>query len=180
MAKKGGNWAIKPYTPILKHVNKQSFAAAVVDIAETISNPAYRESEYTGMVIAGIKVVPDPGNSAMAMGNDNYYYINQLQIGDRSAAPAVLDPDSPQLLSHFELQALVSGNAGKMWVSSPWYPDILWTSPVIVEEKYTIYHDASNISVFQSKDFFTIVYYQLAELGADIYNILLAQQTRTS
>jgi len=180
MGQRKPDLSIKPYTPILKHVNKQTFASTVADLGEAIPNPAYREGQYTGMLLRGIKVIADPGNSAMAMGNDNYYYVNQLQIGDRSASPAILDPDSPLLVSHFELQALVSSSSGKMWVSAPWYPDILWTTPVVVQDQFTIYQDATNIGVFQSKDFFTIVYYQLANIGADIYNVLLAQQTRTS
>ena len=169
----------KPYTGLLRHINKQTTAAAVVDIAEAIDNPAYREGAMTGMLIRAVKLIMDPGNSALGVDNSSYYMVSQLQVGDRSAAPSILDPDSPWLMSHYENQGALA-TYGRIVLTSPMYHDILKPEPVIVSREFTVYWDGTDAVNFQSKDVFTLVYYQNVEVHKDVYHRLLLDQTRTS
>lgn len=180
---------IKPIGVPMRHLNKVSFAAdSSTVIGEAVANPAYRESatnRYLGMLIHRIRVygkLTDMAADQQAAGN--YDFVSQLQTGDQSGTPAVMDLDNEFLFAHGSIAFRLSSGVGFQFMSPGVWPldlEPVKATPIIVTPEFTMVHDAVvNHAAFQNKEMNTVIEYQIVEVPDRIFTQMLMNQSRTS
>jgi len=166
---------------LLRHVNKQTFGAnATVEIGEAIDNPAFgRGGAHTGIEIARILVMPDPASPTFGGAAAGGYYQGQIQIGDQSGVPAVVDPQDEGLFAHLHHVSSVSAQGGNAH-SYPKMMPIINVVPIIVEQYYTVVHQGANSAVYNSIAVFTIIDYYAVEVPDSVYTqIVLSRRDQS-
>lgn len=170
----------------IRHINKQtSEADSSTVFAEAIANPAYRESasdEYLGILILSAFVDMQLSAPLTPHVGGAYSIAAQIQYGDQTGTPAVMDRDNQflHMYAHKELS----------WASSVgWGQSELWPLPlrkihpddVIVTPEFTVVHDFGvNTAAYQSKPIECEIIYQIVEVPDKVFTRMLMDQTRTS
>lgn len=186
MARKG----ISKVTPVgtaLRHLNKQTFLAdSSTVLGESIPNPAYREAadaRYLGMLVTSIRVYPKfsapiTGFAAAA----SFLWQSQLQTGEQSAVPAIMDLDDEFLFAAAMLYSDMRTAVG--FVIRQIFPielEPVKATPIIVTPEFTVIHDAGvNDANFASKEVHTVIEYQIVEVPDRLFTQMLMNQSRTS
>lgn len=169
-----------PTSDVMAHINKQTFGAdASTAIGEAIPNPGWSVKDPLGIVIVSAFLMQEPtAGKAMVIASDGDF-VSQLQTGDRSASPALIEPDQPGFLAHRRLVAEMD-TSGLTLLAEPLSLPVLFPQPFILTKDYTVVHRAVNVPAVNSTDIFTIIWFHTAEFTHQMYNIMLRQQQRTS
>jgi len=172
---------IKRTSGLLRHVNKQTFGAnATTEIGEAIDNPGFgRGGAHTGIEIERILIVPDPASATFSSIASGGYYQAQVQIGDQSGTPAVIDPQDEGLFAHLHMLNNISTNGGSVH-SWPKMMPIINVVPIIVEQYYTVVHQGANSAQYNSQSVFTIIDYYAVEVPDSTYTqIVLSRRDQS-
>lgn len=171
---------------VIRHVNQQTSGAdSSVVFGEAIDNPAYREAasdEYLGIII--LAAIVDKKLSAPFSTHVGGAYImdHQIQYGDQTGTPAVLDRTSQFL--HMYVQKEVAFATAVGWDEAMWWPATLrkmHPDDVIVTPKFTVVHSFGvNTAAYQSKPIETELLYQVVQVPDKVFTRMLMDQTRTS
>lgn len=164
----------------IRHVNQQTMAADSTNaVAEAIPTPGYSEVGYSGCFIVGAQVSPAPAAAALIAPTDCQYAC-QLQTGDRTGTPALLNPNDVGFFAQLILNAGIT-TSGYWLQRFPMMMPISMPVPIIVMPDITICHDATaNVAEIQSKVVYVEIFYRTVRLVDRAYTGLLLQQQRTS
>jgi len=177
---KGAPAGVTFTSEVIRHTNSLTVPAdSTTAAAEAIPTPGYSEAGYSGALIVGVQVSPKPGTHKLVAKSDSNFTI-QLQSGDHSETPELIDPDAVGFFAQIQIvHAVVT--SGMLRGIYPLRMPISMPVPIIVLPKMTICVDASaNVSELANTVLFTEIFYRTVRLADRAYTGLLLQQQRTS
>lgn len=165
---------------VIRHVNEQTMNAnSSVAVAEAIPTPGYSEVGYSGAFIVGAQVSPAAAVAALVAPLD-IQYACQLQVGDKSGTPALLNPVDVGFFAQLVMNSQIT-TSGWGLIDFPRPIPISMPVPIIVMPSITITHKCdANTPEFASKVVYVEVFYRTVRLADRAYAGLLLQQQRTS
>lgn len=170
-----GPFGTRRTSGLLRHINEQTLdGTATTEVAEAIANPAFgRGGVHTGMEIARIMVVPAVASTAFASQGAGGFFICQLQLGDQSATPVVIDPNSENLFAHLHhISALTT--SGATAIQFPMMVPIVNVVPIIVEQYLTVTWQAAAVAtVYNSQKVFTVIDYFTVDVPDSVYTSIV-------
>ena len=165
---------------VIRHVNKQQIGAVSNQaVAEAISTPVYSEGGLSGCYIVGAQISPQ-GDNYKGMTAQDMLFCCQLQSGDRTASPGILDPDEVGFIGQYiHYQDLAS--YGLHQTEWPRPISISLPVPIVVLPEITIvYKYHSDLAEFDYTYWFCEIFYRTVRLRPEAYTGLLLSQQRTS
>lgn len=180
MAKRKAMPGIEFTSEVIRHVNRSTMDAnSATGVAEAISTPGYSENGMTGCMIMGAQVSFDV-NSTKGLAATTITYVCQIQTGDRSATPTLIDPDEVGFFGQVILKSIFT-TSGTDHVIYPLPINISMPVPIVVLPAITIVHQTSADSTsFDTDDIFVELFYRTVKLRPEAYTGLLLSQQRTS
>jgi hypothetical protein len=165
---------------VIRHVNEQVLGvAATTAVAEAIPTPGYSEVGYSGAFIVGAQLSPKPGVNALITAALQQY-VCQLQVGDRTAAPALLNPNDVGFFAQ-RVQCSTITTSGAVVRDYPVPIPISMPVPIIVMPHITICHDCTvDEANHAGETVYVEIFYRTVRLDDRAYAGLLLQQQRTS
>jgi len=170
-----GPFGVQRTSGLLRHTNEQTTAAnATTEVAEAIDNPAFgRGGVHTGMEVERIIFMPSVGAPNYGGIGASGYFMTQIQVGDQSATPLHLDPDDEALFAHLHCISDLSTSGAGFGPVYPMVVPIVNVVPIIIEQYFTIMHEAQNLVQYNSKQLFTIVDYYTVEVPDSVYTQIM-------
>ena len=175
---------IKPVSKVLRAVNKQTSGAGVA-VAEAISTPGYSEQpsradgDRTGCLILDAFIWSKYDELGGGVATNEPIWEAQIQTGDQTGTPAMLDPDSPYLLGDIRLDTPLA-TSGAAQYTFPMHMTFFQQPPLVVMPEITFAHWTHNHAQYNSKDLWVVMFYQIVEIAASLFTVLLQNQWRTS
>lgn len=164
-------------------VNVQTLEAdATVESGEALTTPGVSDGQLGGMFVVAAKFSFSPllGTGGLASHPTGPgRYVCQIQTGDRSAAPATLDPDSPYYFASLSAVCMQITN-GVSFYFEPVALDIARPEPVIVMDQFTVTHHGENQPLHNDEKVFLEILYRTCMLDETVYSRLLRNQSRLS
>lgn len=185
MAKKSSG-GMKVIMDGLRHTNLQNLGAdSSVVAAEAISNPAYLETNpgrRQGMLIKDARVYLSHAAPVGLWTTNGHTICNQIQTGDQTGTPALMEITDAQLVATAQFQLTVATNVGFTFMRPfPFQLEPVMGMPLIVTPEFTVVHDFDhNNATYQNEDVYTVIDYAIVEVNSEMFSTLLLNQSRVS
>jgi len=165
---------------VIRHVNEMTIPAdSTTAVAESIPTPGYSEVGYSGCFIVAVQFSPAPATAKMAAPGDVQWCV-QIQTGDRTATPALLNPNDVGFFAQLITNSQIT-TSGFIIEKFPQAVPVSMPVPIIVLPDLTVCHDATaNVAEIADAVVYTEIFYRTVRLDDRAYTGLLLQQQRTS
>lgn len=162
-------------------VNTQtSDATATTEVAEALTTPGVSDGSNGGMFVVDAFFQPSPLLGTFGVNpSPSGWWRTQIQTGDRSAGPAILEPTSPYYFANLNILFNVA-TSGAAIVTWPLPLHITRPEPVIVMDQFTVTHMGVNGAMYNSELVHVEILYRTCMLHDSVYNRALRNQSRLS
>ena len=173
---------LKRTSGLLRHTNSQTMAAAATtEVGEAITNPAFgRGGVHTGMEIVRMLLIPGP--LALTYGGAvlSGHFISQVQVGDQSAVPVLMPPTNEALFAHLHVISTLTTSGAAVGPIFPMNIPIINVVPIIVEQFFTVVHEAASHASYNDEIVHTVIDYFTVEVPDAVYTqIVLSRRDQS-